>query len=86
MLNVDFNNTLFPQFKTKNFTLTCLFVKYGPTNLSMLFEKFIIPSLVLELGGLGYFVKYPSPPRSSTKLGKIIEESCAALFNLFYPD
>ena len=24
---------------------------------------------VLELGGLGYFTKYPSPPSSGTKLG-----------------
>ena len=26
---------------------------------------------VLELGGLGYFTKYPSPSSSSTKLGKL---------------
>ena len=38
-----------------------VFVKYGPTKykldeeLHQLFEKFYLPSLVLELGGLGYF-------------------------------
>ena len=32
---------------------------------------FKIPRLVPELGGLGYFVKYSSPPSSSTKLGKL---------------
>ena len=32
--------------------------------------KLSLPSLVPELGGLGYFMKYPSPPSSSTKLGK----------------
>ena len=31
---------------------------------------FKIPRLVPELGGLGYFVKYPSPSSSGTKLGK----------------
>ena len=32
--------------------------------------------MVPELGGLGYFVKYPSPSSSSTKLGKLkMEES-----------
>ena len=52
-------------------------MKYGPTKykldeeLHQLFEKFYLPSLVLDLGGLGYFTKYPSPPSSSTKLGII---------------
>ena len=49
-------------------------MKYGPTKykldeeLHQLFEKFYLPSLVLELGGLGYFTKYPSPLSSGTNL------------------
>ena len=40
--------------------------------------------MVPELGGLGYFVKYPSPPSSSTKLGKIGDGlgGLSSIFNL----
>ena len=42
----------------------------GEIKLKRALFNFILSSLVLEFNGLGYFVKYPSPPRSSTKLDK----------------
>ena len=46
---------------------------------------FYLPSVVPELDGLGYFTKYPSPPRSSTKLGKLDSWAYMALFHFYLP-
>ena len=49
-------------------TCTALFNFIHPAWYSCRSLQFYLSSLVLELGGLGYFVKYPSSPNSGTKL------------------
>ena len=50
------------------------FCRCRSSSLSQLFSVYL-SSLVSELGGLGYFVKYPSPPSSDTKLDWIEKEA-----------
>ena len=89
MLNVDFNSTLFPQSKQKIYAHLSLCevrphqLKYALWELCQPLQ-FILSSLVLELGGLGYFTKYPSPPSSGTNLHleKIEEDNSLKLITI----